>query len=133
MGGKYHIILFDGECNFCSFWVKYVIKRDKKNAFRFASLQSEIGQSYLSQYNVDPALDSVVFLKDDTAFTKSTASLNILKLLGGFRSVLFGLIIIPKGFRDFFYDIMAKYRYKLFGSKTCELPKNLQYKDKFLK
>ena len=58
-----HIILFDGECNFCSFWVKYVIKRDENDVFRFASLQSEIGKKYLNQFNIDDSIDSVVLLK----------------------------------------------------------------------
>jgi len=127
-----NIILFDGECNFCSFWVKYVIKRDKKDAFRFASLQSDIGRKYLNQYQVSKSIDSVVFIQNEKSYVKSTATLYILKAMRGFRVCLFGFIIIPTFIRDFFYDLMAKYRYKLFGTKTCELPLNNDYKNKFL-
>lgn len=127
-----HIILFDGECNFCSFWVKYVVKRDHKDIFRFSSLQSEKGKELLNKYQVNPDLDSVVLIENDTAYVKSTASLRILKVLGGFRSILYGLIIIPVFIRNIFYDILAGLRYKLFGKSVCELPQDPNYKNKFL-
>jgi len=127
-----HIILFDGECNFCSFWVKYVVKRDRKDVFRFASLQSETGKSLLEKYQVNPALDSVVLIESERAYIKSTAAFRILKTLGRFRSICYVFIIIPAFIRDFFYDIIAAVRYKLFGKSVCELPTDPNYKDKFV-
>lgn len=132
MNSDHHIILFDGECNFCSFWVKYVINRDKKEVFYFASLQSDVGKKYLEEYSINKEVDSVVFITSGKAYVKSTATLHILKRMGGARSLLYGFIIVPRFIRDFFYDIMARYRYKLFGSKTCELPLNPNFKNKFL-
>ncbi|MDZ7623278.1 MAG: DCC1-like thiol-disulfide oxidoreductase family protein [Ignavibacteriaceae bacterium] len=36
---------------------------------------------------------------------------------------LFPLIILPKFFRDFIYDMIAKNRYKLFGKReSCRIP-----------
>jgi predicted DCC family thiol-disulfide oxidoreductase YuxK len=128
-----HIILFDGECNFCSFWVKYVIKRDRKDMFRFASLQSDIAKFYLSRYLEKPNLGSVILIKsDESIYDKSTASLEMLRLLGGIRSLLFAFIVVPDFIRDIFYDLIAKNRYKLFGQSTCLLPQDPNYKDKFL-
>lgn len=132
MSNQKHIILFDGECNFCSFWVKYVVKRDKKDVFRFTSLQSEKGKDLLLKFKIDPTIDSVVLIQNDIDYIKSTAAFRVLKTLGGFRSIFYGLIIIPAFIRDFFYDIMAQLRYKLFGQQTCELPLDDNYKDKFL-
>ncbi len=129
---KKHIILFDGECNFCSFWVKYVIKRDKKDVFRFTPLQSEIGQDYLNQFGIDVAIESVVLIEDNNYYTKSTAAFRILRILGGLRSIFYGFIIVPAFIRDFFYDIIAGARYKLFGQKTCDLPQNVNFRHKFL-
>lgn len=133
MKNNKHIILFDGECNFCSFWVKYVIKNDPKDQFRFAALQSAIGQELLKQYHIDKSVDSVVFIQKGTAYTKSTASFKILRTLGGIKSIFYTLIIIPSPIRDFFYDIMAKYRYRFFGSQTCQFPQDNNYSHKFLK
>ena len=46
------IILFDGVCNLCDASVQYVIKHDKKDIFRFVSLQSELGQKILKHIGV---------------------------------------------------------------------------------
>ena len=132
MNSHKHIILFDSECNFCNFWVKYVVKRDKKDVFRFASLQSEKGKELLDKYSVDSTIDSVVLIENDKVYLKSTAAFRVLKVLGGFRAVFYGLIIVPAFIRDFFYDIMAGLRYKLFGKAICELPSDVNYKNKFL-
>jgi len=132
VNSKKHIILFDGECNFCSFWVKYVVKRDAKDVFRFTSLQSEKGQELLDKHKVNPVIDSIVLIEEDTVYIKSTAAFRILKTLGGFRSVFYGLIVIPSFIRDFWYDLIAKYRYQWFGKNDCEFIPNSNMKNKFL-
>ena len=132
METKKHIILFDGECNFCSFWVNYIIKRDKKDVFRFASLQSEIGQGYLEKHKISSSIDSIVLIEKSTSYIKSTAALRVLKTLGGFRFIFYGLIIIPTFIRDFFYDIIARYRYSWFGKNDCEFVPSQNFMNKFL-
>lgn len=117
-----HIILFDGECNFCSFWVKYVIKRDKKDVFRFTSLQSEKGKELLKQYNLQVDLSTVVLIKNNVVKTKSSAALHILKDLGGFYSLGIVLIVVPKFIRDGVYDVIAKNRKKLLKNESCIFP-----------
>ena len=62
------IILFDGDCNFCNYWVKYVIERDKKDKFRFTSLQSDTGKELLKQYNLKDDLETVVLIENNKAF-----------------------------------------------------------------
>lgn len=127
-----YIILFDGECNLCSFWVKYTLERDKKDIFRFASLQSKIGKKYLNQLNIKANTNTVILIEEDRYFRKSTVALHVLKNLGGIQSIFYGFIIIPTFIRDFFYDLIAKHRYQLFGTKACELPLNKNYAHKFL-
>lgn len=117
-----HIILFDGECNFCSFWVKYVIKRDKKDVFRFTSLQAEKGKELLKQFNLQVDLSTVVLIKNNVAKTKSSAALHILKDLGGLYSLGIVLIVIPKFMRDGIYDVIAKNRKKLLKNESCIFP-----------
>ena len=42
------IILFDGVCNLCLGSVKFIIKRDLNDVFRFASIQSSVGEELLN-------------------------------------------------------------------------------------
>ncbi|HXH99278.1 MAG TPA: thiol-disulfide oxidoreductase DCC family protein [Sphingobacteriaceae bacterium] len=119
-----YIVLFDGVCNLCNSMVQFIIKRDLKEKFRFASLQSESGQLLLKKFGL-PLKDynSFVFIKGDKYFLRSSAVLNVLKELGGMWKLVYGLIIFPTPLRDIIYNMIAKTRYKIFGkSETCMLP-----------
>jgi len=110
------ILLFDGYCNLCSRLVNFIIKRDKKAKFLFISLQSASGQSLLKKFGLPTDdFDSVVYIRSDKYFLKSSAILHILKELGGIWKLFFIFIIIPNFVRDFIYKIIAKTRYKIFG------------------
>jgi predicted DCC family thiol-disulfide oxidoreductase YuxK len=119
-----NIILFDGVCNLCNRTVQFIIKRDKKNKFKFAALQSNFGQGQLSKYQINrETCDTVVYIRKKKAFVKSTAALYISKELKRGWQILFVFIIFPLFIRDWFYDIIAKNRYKMFGKKeTCTVP-----------
>lgn len=133
MSNRNKIILFDGVCNFCNFWVNFIIDRDKKDVFRFAALQSERGKELLNKFNInDSQLESVILIEWETVFSKSTAALMIAKELRGPIKVLYPLIIFPKFLRDFIYELIAKYRYNLFGKReSCRVPSE-EEKLKFL-
>lgn len=121
-----HIILYDGVCNFCNFWVNFVIKRDEKDMFRFAALQTEKAKELSSRFNFDfSAMDTFILIDGDDIYTKSTAALKICKQLKGPIKILYPLIILPKFLRDFVYDLIAKFRYNLFGKRdVCYISPN---------
>ena len=109
-------LLFDGFCNLCSRLTNFIIKRDKKAKFFFVSLQSAKGQLLLKKFGLPTDdFDSVVYIRGDKYFLKSSAILHILKELGGFWKLLFVFIIIPNFIRDLIYKIIAKTRFKIFG------------------
>ena len=118
------IILFDGVCNFCNGSVNFIIEHDRKNYFKFAPLQSGIGEKLLDEHGIDKTeTDSVVLVENGKAYTHSTAALKVAQKLDGAWSWFYAFIIIPKPVRDFFYKTFAKYRYKLFGkTDACMMP-----------
>ncbi len=118
------IILFDGVCNLCNNSVQFIIKRDKKQRFLYASLQSDAGQSILLQFQLSNSnFDSIILVEKGKVHQKSTAILKITKHLSGFWKLNYAFIIIPKFIRDFVYTIIAKNRYKWFGKRdVCMVP-----------
>ena len=127
------IIRFEGVCNLCNGAVTYIIKRDKKNIFKFAALQSEIGQELISKFNIDTLkVDSIILIDGEKNYEKSTAALHIAKHLSGTYHLLFGFMIVPKFLRNAIYDYIARNRYKWFGKKeSCMIP-TPELKSKFL-
>ncbi len=118
------LVLFDGVCNFCNASINFVIDHDPKKVFRFAALQSTIGQEILQKYSLSTSdFDSIILLKNDRIFLKSDAALEISRSLSGFWSGFYFFKIIPVFIRNFFYDLIAKNRYKIFGREdTCRIP-----------
>jgi len=117
------LVLFDGVCNFCNGSVNFIIARDTAKRYRFAPLQSEIGERMRARFKIGDDVDSIVLIEDDKAYLHSTAALRIAKGLGGVLSLLYVFIIVPSFIRDAFYKMFARYRYKLFGRQdACMMP-----------
>jgi len=130
---KFKIILFDGVCNLCNSSVNFIIDNDRRNVFKFASLQSETGSELRKKHNLSSKdIDSVILIDTDRAYIKSDAALRIAAELGGIYKVISYLRFMPGFIRDYFYDIIAKNRYNWFGKKdTCRIP-SPELKSKFL-
>ncbi|RPI63850.1 MAG: thiol-disulfide oxidoreductase DCC family protein [Ignavibacteriales bacterium] len=130
---NYSVILFDGVCNFCNYWVNFIIDHDKQNVFKFAALQSEKGEELLDKCNLPIGdFDSFILIADDKVFKKSSAAFEIAKHLNGWPKILIPLSILPPTLTDFIYDLVAKNRYKFFGKKdSCRIPTK-EEKSKFL-
>ncbi|HMR91998.1 MAG TPA: thiol-disulfide oxidoreductase DCC family protein [Chitinophagaceae bacterium] len=124
MNQGHPVILFDGVCNLCNSSVQFVIRRDKKGSFRFASLQGRSGQQYLQQYHLPvDDFNSFVLIENNRAYTRSTAALRVARRLGGGWKLLYGFIVIPRFIRDAVYNLVAKNRYRWFGKKeACMIP-----------
>ncbi len=127
------IILFDGVCNLCNSSVVFIIKRDKKDIFRFAAIQSEEGEKLIQKHHIDTSkTDSIILVEGDTYSVKSTAALKIARNLKAGYPLLYGFMILPAFFRNWVYDIIAKNRYRWFGKKdSCMIP-TPELRSKFL-
>ena len=127
------ILLFDGVCNLCNASVQWVLNHDRKGQFRFAALQSELGQQYLQQHGFDSAhFDTVIGAVGERLFLRSDAPLEIVRRIGGFWQLLYFFKILPRPIRDALYNFVARNRYRWFGRREeCMLPRP-EWKDRFL-
>lgn len=119
------VLFFDGVCNLCNRAVQFVIKKDRKQQFLFASLQSTAGERAISEIKTSFKIvpDSILLYYRGQYYIKSDAALQTLKLLGGVWSFLYRFIFIPRFIRDGIYDFVARKRYKWFGKRdVCMLP-----------
>ncbi len=127
------IVLFDGVCNLCNNTVQFLIRRDRKGVLKFASLQSDIGQSILEKHHLNNQnIDSIVFVENNQIYYFSDAPLRIVRYLGGAWWILGSLRIVPRVVRDGVYKWIARHRYRWFGKQAhCILPR-AEWKNRFL-
>ena len=134
LSNEKQLVIFDGVCNLCNTSVQYIIRHDKKDIFRFTALQSETGQDLVHKFNIDTAkTDSIILYSELKGICyKSTAVLKIASHLGFPRNILKIFLIIPPFIRNWFYDLVAKNRYKWYGKReTCIVP-TAELQNKFI-
>ena len=123
------ILLYDGICGLCNRLVQFLLRRDKHDRIRFASLQSEFAKNLLSPHGADPQdLDTVYVVKDhglpgETLLSRSDAVLYLLNQVGGVWKLAGIGRVLPKPLRDAIYKVVARNRYRVFGKyDSCMLP-----------
>jgi predicted DCC family thiol-disulfide oxidoreductase YuxK len=118
------LILFDGVCNLCNAWVRFVIRRDPAGVFRFAAQQSPTGQAIIEDRLKGAAqLFSVILVEDNATYTESDAVLRVLVLLGPPWAWMSLLRLIPRRVRDACYRFVVRHRYRWFGrTEVCQVP-----------
>ena len=117
------IVLYDGVCNLCNGVVQTLLKLDTNDVFRFAPLQSPIGEQLLEANGLPNDLSTVVYIESGLAFRHSSAAIRILKHLPFPLNLLYGLIAVPAPVRDYAYGLISVSRYQLFGhTEQCLAP-----------
>jgi predicted DCC family thiol-disulfide oxidoreductase YuxK len=132
------IVFYDGVCGLCNRLVQFLLKRDRHDRLRFASLQSEFAASLLKRHGLDSRdLDTVYLVLDfkqssERVLARSDAILYLLRQLGGVWGIAGLGRVLPKWVRDGIYKIIAGNRYRVFGKyDNCLLPEE-EHRHKFL-
>ena len=132
------VVLYDGVCGLCNRLNTFLLKRDRHDRFRFASLQSGFAAKLLQRHGADAIdLDTVYVVVDyskpsERLLSRSDAILHVLQRLGGVWSLAAAGRIFPKPLRDAFYKLVASNRYRVFGKyDVCLMPEE-RFKNKFL-
>ena len=123
------IVLYDGVCGLCNRAVQFLLKRDRHDRLRFASLQSDFAAELLNRHGLDHKdLDTVYVVlnhgqADETLLAKSDAILFFARAIGGVWNIARLGKIIPRPIRNWLYDFIARHRYQVFGKyESCLLP-----------
>jgi len=121
------IVFFDGECVLCSFLADWLVHRaqDPKDPRVFiASLQGTTAKD-LGVGSTDP--NTVVFWQNNKAFCKTEAIVLLLIEANPKLRFLQIILFLPQKWCDKLYDLIANFRFKLFGKRTtCRVPTELE-------
>ena len=127
------ILLFDGHCNLCNAWVKFIVNRDPLGKIRYASLQSKAGRRLLEEHKIDENyIESLVFFEEERFSVSSNAALRTLSYLDSWQKHLIFLAIVPRPLRDLVYSFIASNRYKWFGRREQCMGPTAELSQRFL-
>jgi predicted DCC family thiol-disulfide oxidoreductase YuxK len=128
--GSNPIVLYDGVCGLCNRLVQFVLKNDRNNVFRFASLQSKLAEQILVRHRLRSESLETVYVVLDYGFAKERllsrlqAVVYVLQQLGGPLAYVSAILrVLPAPVQNFLYGLVARNRYRVFGRyETCPLP-----------
>ena len=78
----------------------------------------------MTEHNLlNRGIDSVVYITENRAYTKSDAALRVARHMSGLYPALFIFIIVPRFIRNGVYDLIGRNRYRWFGTQeSCMMP-----------
>lgn len=127
--GTSHLVLYDGVCGLCNGVVQFLLTRDHRAAFAFAALQSAPGLAMVRRFGGDPRELTTFYVVTDYQSSRarmigrSDAALFVAGTLGWPWKGAIALRVVPAGFRDWVYGVIARHRYRLFGRhEQCLVP-----------
>lgn len=132
-----HLVLYDGVCGLCHRVVLWILRRDRAGLFHFAALDSAAARQALATMAPLPEnTDSLVVIAGrgrpgSRALVTSEAAIFVAATLGWPWRAAVALRVLPRPLRDGAYDLIARYRYRVFGRfETCPVPP-ARWKDRF--
>lgn len=127
------VIFFDGVCRLCNGSVNFVIRHNRDQTIKFATVQSKLGKRVLEEHGLSTdKFESMLYFEAGQPYEKSTAALKIAKRLSFPFNALQVFYLVPKTIRDWLYDQVARNRYKWFGKQETCLAPTKEVKDRFL-
>ena len=125
-----YIIFIDGICNLCNNLVRFVYKFDKNETFAYSSIQGDYIKTISSKYENLIKNDTVIIYSTiDNKFYYRSEAIKYILLNLNISLKVFGLLfyLIPIKLRDWIYNLVAKYRYKIFGiTEFCSFKNNIK-------
>jgi predicted DCC family thiol-disulfide oxidoreductase YuxK len=115
------VLVIDGHCIMCNSLAIWISKRDEENRLMLTNFES----NYVKEnYQSIESGKSVILINeiDEMIFRKTDAIIQCLKIIGYKKELVYFIKVFPTVFRDLIYEIIAKYRYKIFGKKeSCDI------------
>lgn len=118
------VIVFDGVCNLCNSSVNFIIRRDSEQKFVFTPMQSAFAQGLIKEHNVaNVGVDTFLLVRNGKCYVCTDAAIEIAKELTGKWYLCSVFKVIPRSIRDWFYRLLARNRYSIFGrTEHCMVP-----------
>lgn len=118
------VIVFDGECVFCSGWVRFALRADRKQRYRFLTAQSDLGAALYRHYGLeDRDYETNMLIEDGLAHFRSDGSIRMIAGFGFPWTLVRLFSVIPSGLADRLYEFVARNRFRIAGRKdTCFAP-----------
>ena len=119
-----HLLFYDGVCAMCNGIVKAMLRIDEGRVFHFAPLQGETAELARKLHPAFPTeIETLVYVRNGEVFLRSRAAALAMQQMPYPAKALSWFRFLPVWLTDFFYGLVARTRYRIFGEyDNCPLP-----------
>lgn len=119
------LLIFDGDCALCSAGIQWMLERDPRGRYRFATVQTPAAREIYARFGLDPDLfDTIMVLIDGVPHLRWSGVLAAARLMPPPWRWL-GVVgrVVPDFIGDQIYDLVQRNRFKWFGRRAqCFTP-----------
>lgn len=118
------IVLFDGVCAMCSGAVDLLIRLDRDRLFKYAALQGETAAALRKVHPEIPEnIDTMAIVDDGVVYVRMKGVCRAARYLPWPWKAGYAFFVLPAWLTNPLYNLVAAWRYRLFGKKeSCRLP-----------
>ena len=114
------LIVFDGDCVFCSRSMRLVARFDRARQFRMVGAQQPLGQALYRHLGLPTDhFDTYLVVADGRIAQRSDALIAMARRLPWPWRALAAMRLVPRPLRDAAYGVVARHRYRIFGRRTA--------------
>ena len=117
------VVFYDGDCGLCDWFIARLIRIDRRNRLRYATLQGETAVKTFGAPTGPSESWSVRLIDAAGLHDRSSAAIRAIAHAGGVWKAASVFLVVPKPIRDGVYRWVAMNRRRWFGAAdTCQLP-----------
>ena len=114
------LVVFDGDCVFCSRSMRLLSWMDRQLRIRMTPAQGALGQALYRHAGLPTdRFETFLVLSEGRIFQRSDALVALARQLPNPWRMLRLLALVPRRPRDFAYGLVARHRYRLFGRREA--------------
>jgi len=118
------VTVMDGHCGLCAKGARWIAKNDRKDEFKIIPIQSKLGQALLVHFDLDADDPTTwLFIEAGRAYASADAVIRVANRMGGIWKTASLLRILPPFILNPLYRLVARNRYRFFGTvDMCNMP-----------
>lgn len=124
-----NVLIFDGDCSFCNFFVRLTVRLNDNPDLRITDFNTDWAKE---NYRPDNDVDSVIYMANGQTYIYSDAALHLMADANRWLKPFILLKLTPRFLRDTVYKLIAKYRKNIPVKSVCERPTQ-KFLDMYLK
>lgn len=113
-----HVLIYDGECNMCSKFIRFIVRINRNKNLYITDFNSNWTKENIT---LNPNIDSMIFISKEVSYIYSDSILHLLYETNFIFKPILIFKLLPRTLRNKAYKKLAQNRHKFNRSNSCPI------------